>query len=398
VSGDEFAERALIQVLRFGATMLVPAAAVGLSQRGERFAIALDGGDELVARSVLVASMQSRRSDHAVGDAGYQHLGRVLAGSDPDGALGTSPAEEIPAPVLVRRCPRGVHDDVHVRGCTDLLVKDGHPAVAVAYVLATVIAGVSLAWVGIVAGRALSAGRVARLGLAIVVGLSGALGAVARYLIDGVFMPPDLGRHRRGHGPLIYSCGTGRSGQLRLALARRFPLGPRWPRVSTELPVDPGSQAFIVEDPHVAAEDLVVTSPQMARACCSTSRRLDPVKERRKAGSVFPLDVADLPIADPDSDGVGVVLVGRLTDEGGGEVPAGSGPIGTGDDAVQLSGVEGQPGDAPVTAQGQSQRGQGSRSHPGPRWVAAGNRHGRPYRREERGTALQVLDPFNAAS
>ena len=39
VSGDEFAERAVVQVLRFGATLLVPAAAVGLSPQGHGYAV-----------------------------------------------------------------------------------------------------------------------------------------------------------------------------------------------------------------------------------------------------------------------------------------------------------------------------------------------------------------------
>lgn len=38
---------------------------------------------------------------------------------------------------------------------SDLLVKEGHPAVAIAYVIATVITGLALAWVGIACGRAI---------------------------------------------------------------------------------------------------------------------------------------------------------------------------------------------------------------------------------------------------
>lgn len=67
VSGDEFAERALIQVLRFGATLLVPCTAIGLSERGEMYAVQLEGGEELVARSVIIAGGVSYRKLDAAG-------------------------------------------------------------------------------------------------------------------------------------------------------------------------------------------------------------------------------------------------------------------------------------------------------------------------------------------
>jgi thioredoxin reductase (NADPH) len=56
VSGREFAERALLQALRFGARLLVPCTAVGLSRRGEDYLIHLDGGGELTARTVVLAT------------------------------------------------------------------------------------------------------------------------------------------------------------------------------------------------------------------------------------------------------------------------------------------------------------------------------------------------------
>jgi thioredoxin reductase (NADPH) len=56
VSGAEFAERALVQVLRFGATLLVPAAATELDEHGADYALRLDSGDVLVARSIIVAT------------------------------------------------------------------------------------------------------------------------------------------------------------------------------------------------------------------------------------------------------------------------------------------------------------------------------------------------------
>jgi thioredoxin reductase (NADPH) len=67
VSGDDFAQRALIQVLRFGATLLVPCTATGLAQRGDVYAIRVDSGDELVARSVIIAGGVAYRKLDAVG-------------------------------------------------------------------------------------------------------------------------------------------------------------------------------------------------------------------------------------------------------------------------------------------------------------------------------------------
>jgi thioredoxin reductase (NADPH) len=56
VSGEEFAERALVQVLRFGATLLVPSTAAGLAERGDRYVIRLGTDGELMARTVIVAT------------------------------------------------------------------------------------------------------------------------------------------------------------------------------------------------------------------------------------------------------------------------------------------------------------------------------------------------------
>ena len=67
ISGDEFAERALVQVLRFGATLLVPAAAVALAHQGETYTLQLDSGDRLVARSVIIATGVTYRKLDAVG-------------------------------------------------------------------------------------------------------------------------------------------------------------------------------------------------------------------------------------------------------------------------------------------------------------------------------------------
>jgi thioredoxin reductase (NADPH) len=75
VTGDEFAERALVQVLRFGATLLAPATALRLSPRGPDYAIELDGGQELVARSVIIATGVAYRKLDAPGLDRFDGLG-----------------------------------------------------------------------------------------------------------------------------------------------------------------------------------------------------------------------------------------------------------------------------------------------------------------------------------
>ena len=66
VSGAEFAERAFIQALRFGVTLLVPGTATGLSGHPDGYVIRLDTGDELAARSLVIATgVTYRRLDTA---------------------------------------------------------------------------------------------------------------------------------------------------------------------------------------------------------------------------------------------------------------------------------------------------------------------------------------------
>lgn len=67
VSGEEFAERALLQVLRFGATLLVPCTARRLSPSSEGYVVQLESGDELVARSVIIAAGVTYRKLEAAG-------------------------------------------------------------------------------------------------------------------------------------------------------------------------------------------------------------------------------------------------------------------------------------------------------------------------------------------
>jgi thioredoxin reductase (NADPH) len=67
VSGEEFAERALVQALRFGATLLVPRTAAGLTRHGDDYVIRLDTGDELAARTVIIATGVTYRQLDAAG-------------------------------------------------------------------------------------------------------------------------------------------------------------------------------------------------------------------------------------------------------------------------------------------------------------------------------------------
>ena len=75
VSGEEFAERAFIQVLRFGATVLVPGTATGLSGRGDGYVLRLDTGGELAARSVIIATGVTYRQLDAAGLDQFQGSG-----------------------------------------------------------------------------------------------------------------------------------------------------------------------------------------------------------------------------------------------------------------------------------------------------------------------------------
>ena len=88
ISGGEFAERALIQVLRFGASVVLPATATGLSGDATARVIHLDTGASLTASSVIIATGVTYRKIDA-------------AGLDRFGGLG------------VYYSPLGVHDEIH---------------------------------------------------------------------------------------------------------------------------------------------------------------------------------------------------------------------------------------------------------------------------------------------
>ena len=88
ISGDEFAQRAHIQVLRFGASIVLPATATGLSGDSKARVIHLDTGDRLTAHSVIIATGVTYRTIDATG-------------LDRFGGLG------------VFYSPLGIHDEIH---------------------------------------------------------------------------------------------------------------------------------------------------------------------------------------------------------------------------------------------------------------------------------------------
>jgi len=67
VSGEEFAQRSLVQMLRFGATLLVPSTAAGLTGHGDDYVIRLAAGGELAARTVIIATGVTYRQLDAAG-------------------------------------------------------------------------------------------------------------------------------------------------------------------------------------------------------------------------------------------------------------------------------------------------------------------------------------------
>jgi thioredoxin reductase (NADPH) len=62
VSGQEFAERAVVQAERFGTTLLVPSRAAELTDRDGLAVVGTEGGEDVVGRSVIIATgMEYRR-------------------------------------------------------------------------------------------------------------------------------------------------------------------------------------------------------------------------------------------------------------------------------------------------------------------------------------------------
>lgn len=75
ITGAEFAQRALVQVLRFGATLLIPVACTGLAPHDSMFSIGLDGEDDLIARSVIVATGVRYRNLEVTGLEAFEGAG-----------------------------------------------------------------------------------------------------------------------------------------------------------------------------------------------------------------------------------------------------------------------------------------------------------------------------------
>jgi thioredoxin reductase (NADPH) len=67
ISGTEFAQRAILQVVRFGASIVLPASATGLSRQGAGYLIHLDTGDDITALSVIIATGARYRRIAAAG-------------------------------------------------------------------------------------------------------------------------------------------------------------------------------------------------------------------------------------------------------------------------------------------------------------------------------------------
>jgi thioredoxin reductase (NADPH) len=74
ISGEDFAERAYLQVLRFGASIVLPASAVRLSGAGP-YQVQLDSGGVLTTRAVLIAAGVSYRRIDAAGLDQFTGLG-----------------------------------------------------------------------------------------------------------------------------------------------------------------------------------------------------------------------------------------------------------------------------------------------------------------------------------
>src|SRR5262249_25793593 len=75
VSGSELTRRALAQVQRLGAEFLVPVCVSGLSVEGGYKRLKLDGGREIVARSVIAATGMAYREHEALGVADFTGSG-----------------------------------------------------------------------------------------------------------------------------------------------------------------------------------------------------------------------------------------------------------------------------------------------------------------------------------
>jgi thioredoxin reductase (NADPH) len=67
ITGEDFAERAFVQALRFGVSIVLPATATSLSHATAGHVVHLDTGDDIEARSVIIATGVSYRRLEAAG-------------------------------------------------------------------------------------------------------------------------------------------------------------------------------------------------------------------------------------------------------------------------------------------------------------------------------------------
>jgi len=87
ISGEEFAEQAYIQVLRFGASIVLPATATRLSGDSTARVIHLDTGDRLTARSVIITTGVTYRTIDATGLDRFSGLGVFYTAAGVDDAI-----------------------------------------------------------------------------------------------------------------------------------------------------------------------------------------------------------------------------------------------------------------------------------------------------------------------
>jgi thioredoxin reductase (NADPH) len=79
ISGADLAERSRLQATKFGARIIVPCRAVGLAERDGFHVVALEGGDELIARTVILAMGVHYRRLPVPRIAAYEGLGVAYA-------------------------------------------------------------------------------------------------------------------------------------------------------------------------------------------------------------------------------------------------------------------------------------------------------------------------------
>jgi len=87
ISGSELAERATLQARRFGARLVVPAAAVGMTRDGGHFAIQLADGSAVHGRTVIVASGAQYRKLDLPELERYEGAGVYYAATQAEGPL-----------------------------------------------------------------------------------------------------------------------------------------------------------------------------------------------------------------------------------------------------------------------------------------------------------------------